>query len=112
MDHPVEPIWRVKGCPRKCSLIIVNTSHAVIVAHSAVSFLSESVSRQSCRTHGTGSGSVTARSRKMISKRGGAGDRFGDCLCVDCANLPYIGVLFNLQTQNSPNLTLTSRVEV
>ena len=27
----------------------------------------------------------------IIIKRGGAGGRFGDCLYVHCANLPYIG---------------------
>ena len=27
----------------------------------------------------------------LISKRGEAGGRFGDYLCVDCANLPYVG---------------------
>jgi len=31
------------------------------------------------------------RARVMMAKLGGAGDRFGDYLCVDCANLPDAG---------------------
>ena len=38
-----------------------------------------------------------------MAKLGGAGDRFGDYLCVDCANLPSVSG-HNLQTQNSPDL--------
>ena len=36
------------------------------------------------------------------SKLGGAGDRFGDYLCVDCANFPRA---IKLPVQNSPDLT-------
>ena len=30
-------------------------------------------------------------SKWLVTKLGGAGDRFGDYICVDCANLPYAG---------------------
>lgn len=32
--------------------------------------------------------------RNVIVKRGVAGGRFGDHLCLDCANLPYVGIKF------------------
>ena len=28
--------------------------------------------------------------QRLIGNLGGAGDRFGDYLCVDCANLPHV----------------------
>ena len=43
-----------------------------------------------------------SRSAAVEAKLGGAGDRFGDYLCVDCANLPCI---INWQTQNSSDLS-------
>ena len=44
-------------------------------------------------------------------KRGGTDVGFGDHLCVNCANLPYVGWTYaiNLPTQNSPDLIPTSR---
>ena len=40
------------------------------------------------------------------SKLGGTGDRFGDYLCMDCANLPRA---IKLKVQNSPDLTAKFR---
>ena len=65
--------------------------------------------------HSTGQSGTTVRPRPepgseqcigAIIKLGGAGNRFGDCLCVDCFNLPCAVQVdaINLQTQNSPDL--------
>ena len=42
-----------------------------------------------------------------MTKLGGAGDRFGDCLCVHCAHLPWVSG--RKSTQKSPDLTLKFR---
>ena len=55
------------------------------------------------------------RNKRLSNKRGWSGGRFGrrfgDDLCLDCANFPYVGgghKQLHLQTQNSPDLTTKS----